>query len=91
MDYNQFDGRVEKTKTTLSIQPNASYRRRNWWLHKPNPAQKNLLINANGRYECPRENCRKTYKEASSLQRHIRCVLNTLHFYVVISSFFCVF
>ncbi|GAB0096973.1 Zinc finger C2H2 superfamily [Sergentomyia squamirostris] len=30
------------------------------------------LINASGRYECPRQNCGKNYKEPSSLQRHIR-------------------
>lgn len=30
------------------------------------------LVNADGRYECPRRNCYKNYKDASSLQRHIR-------------------
>uniref|UniRef100_A0A336MKR0 CSON002537 protein n=1 Tax=Culicoides sonorensis TaxID=179676 RepID=A0A336MKR0_CULSO len=30
------------------------------------------LINGEGRYGCPRANCAKTYKDASSLQRHIR-------------------
>lgn len=33
------------------------------------------FVNADGRYECPREFCHKSYKDASSLQRHIRCVL----------------
>lgn len=30
------------------------------------------LVNNEGRYECPRRNCYKNYKDASSLQRHIR-------------------
>lgn len=30
------------------------------------------FINADGRYQCPRYNCLKSYKDASSLQRHIR-------------------
>lgn len=30
------------------------------------------FLNANGRYQCPRANCNRTYKDASSLQRHIR-------------------
>lgn len=30
------------------------------------------FINLDGRYECPRSNCAKHYKDASSLQRHIR-------------------
>lgn len=30
------------------------------------------LVNNDGRYECPRRNCYKNYKDASSLQRHIR-------------------
>lgn len=30
------------------------------------------FLNADGRYECPRRNCNKNYKDASSLQRHIR-------------------
>lgn len=30
------------------------------------------FINLDGRYECPRVNCAKHYKDASSLQRHIR-------------------
>lgn len=30
------------------------------------------FLNADGRYQCPRDNCNKTYKDASSLQRHIR-------------------
>lgn len=55
-----------------SIQP--FQRRRNWWLSTHTTIQKDLLMNADGRYECPRNYCRKTYKEASSLQRHIRCV-----------------
>lgn len=55
-----------------SIQP--FQRRRNWWLSTHTTIQKDLLMNADGRYECPRDYCRKTYKEASSLQRHIRCV-----------------
>lgn len=50
------------------------YRRRNWWLNAHTTIQKDLFVNADGRYECPREYCGKTYKEASSLQRHIRCV-----------------
>lgn len=76
MDHSQlhfFDARIEKAKSSLSISSNEPSRRRNWWLIKPT-APKDLLVNANGRYECPREYCRKTYKEASSLQRHIRCV-----------------
>lgn len=32
------------------------------------------LINPDGRYQCPRYNCGKSYKDASSLQRHIRCI-----------------
>lgn len=55
-----------------TIQPFS--RRRNWWLSTQTTIQKDLLMNADGRYECPRDYCRKTYKEASSLQRHIRCV-----------------
>lgn len=35
---------------------------------------KELHLNADGRYQCPRGYCGKTYKDASSLQRHIRCV-----------------
>lgn len=31
-------------------------------------------LNAANRYECPRSFCHKSYKDASSLQRHIRCV-----------------
>ncbi|XP_017132933.1 longitudinals lacking protein, isoforms H/M/V isoform X16 [Drosophila elegans] len=30
------------------------------------------FINPDGRYQCPRFNCLKSYKDASSLQRHIR-------------------
>ncbi|EDO64122.1 AGAP005245-PL [Anopheles gambiae str. PEST] len=30
------------------------------------------FLNAVGRYECPRRDCDKNYKDASSLQRHIR-------------------
>uniref|UniRef100_A0AAG5D4C4 BTB domain-containing protein n=1 Tax=Anopheles atroparvus TaxID=41427 RepID=A0AAG5D4C4_ANOAO len=30
------------------------------------------FLNASGRYQCPRRNCDKNYKDASSLQRHIR-------------------
>lgn len=30
------------------------------------------FLNFDGRYECPRPNCAKNYKDASSLQRHIR-------------------
>jgi hypothetical protein len=30
------------------------------------------FINVDGRYQCPRQNCSKHYKDASSLQRHIR-------------------
>lgn len=30
------------------------------------------FVNVDGRYECPRSNCSKHYKDASSLQRHIR-------------------
>uniref|UniRef100_A0A182IKH5 C2H2-type domain-containing protein n=1 Tax=Anopheles atroparvus TaxID=41427 RepID=A0A182IKH5_ANOAO len=29
------------------------------------------FLNASGRYQCPRRNCDKNYKDASSLQRHI--------------------
>lgn len=29
-------------------------------------------MNSDGRFECPRENCQKSYKETSSLQRHVR-------------------
>lgn len=50
------------------------HRRRNWYLNAHTSIQKDLLMNADGRYECPRDYCGKTYKEASSLQRHIRCV-----------------
>lgn len=32
------------------------------------------FINPDGRYQCPRFNCLKSYKDASSLQRHIRWV-----------------
>lgn len=32
------------------------------------------FINLDGRYECPRSNCSKHYKDASSLQRHIRWI-----------------
>lgn len=47
----------------------------NWWINSRSAQQqKDTLLNADGRYECPRDFCRKTYKEASSLQRHIRCV-----------------
>lgn len=30
------------------------------------------LVNDLGRYACPRQYCNKSYKDASSLQRHIR-------------------
>uniref|UniRef100_A0A2M4C6U6 Putative c2h2-type zn-finger protein n=1 Tax=Anopheles marajoara TaxID=58244 RepID=A0A2M4C6U6_9DIPT len=30
------------------------------------------FLNADGRYQCPRRSCDKNYKDASSLQRHIR-------------------
>ncbi|XP_062544949.1 longitudinals lacking protein, isoforms H/M/V isoform X14 [Armigeres subalbatus] len=30
------------------------------------------FLNPDGRYQCPRRNCNKNYKDASSLQRHIR-------------------
>uniref|UniRef100_A0A182SYM1 C2H2-type domain-containing protein n=1 Tax=Anopheles maculatus TaxID=74869 RepID=A0A182SYM1_9DIPT len=30
------------------------------------------FLNAVGRYQCPRRDCDKNYKDASSLQRHIR-------------------
>lgn len=52
------------------------HRRRNWSLNSHTSIQKDLLMNADGRYECPRDYCGKTYKEASSLQRHIRCVFS---------------
>lgn len=56
-----------------TIQP-FQRRQRNWWLNTHTNIQRDLLVNADGRYECPRDYCGKTYKEASSLQRHIRCV-----------------
>lgn len=66
------NGDIDKSNLE-STQP--FQRRRNWWLSTHTTIQKDLLMNAGGRYECPRDYCRKTYKEASSLQRHIRCVL----------------
>ncbi|XP_033252916.1 longitudinals lacking protein, isoforms H/M/V-like isoform X16 [Drosophila miranda] len=36
------------------------------------------FINPDGRYQCPRFNCLKSYKDASSLQRHIRCASSSL-------------
>lgn len=66
------NGNIDKLNVDGSIQP--FQRRRNWWLSAHATIQKDLLMNADGRYECPRDYCRKTYKEASSLQRHIRCV-----------------
>lgn len=59
----------------LKLEALPFHRRRNWWLNANTTIQKDLLMNAHGRYECPRNYCGKTYKEASSLQRHIRCVL----------------
>lgn len=41
-----------------------------WYNIKFSHLQK--LVNAEGRYECPRDHCHKHYKDASSLQRHIR-------------------
>lgn len=41
-----------------------------WYNIKFSHLQK--LVNAEGRYECPRDHCNKHYKDASSLQRHIR-------------------
>ncbi|XP_054090132.1 uncharacterized protein Prdm16_0 isoform X2 [Zeugodacus cucurbitae] len=35
------------------------------------------FINPDGRYQCPRFNCLKSYKDASSLQRHISCTWTT--------------
>lgn len=66
------NGDIDKLHLDGSIEP--LQRRRNWWLSAHATIQKDLLTNADGRYECPRDYCRKTYKEASSLQRHIRCV-----------------
>lgn len=79
LPHDQMDiinGDIDKLKLdTMPIQR----RQRNWWLNAQTNIQKDLLVNADGRYECPREYCGKTYKEASSLQRHIRCVfLNSL-------------
>ncbi|KRJ98928.1 uncharacterized protein Dyak_GE13086, isoform O [Drosophila yakuba] len=34
------------------------------------------FINPDGRYQCPRFNCLKSYKDASSLQRHISVIFN---------------
>lgn len=58
----------------LKLETMSFHRRRDWWLSTHTTIQKDLLVNAEGRYECPRDYCAKTYKEASSLQRHIRCV-----------------
>lgn len=66
------NGDIDKLNSDGSIQ--SFHRRRNWWLSTHATIQKDLLMNVDGRYECPRDYCRKTYKEASSLQRHIRCV-----------------
>lgn len=66
------NGDIDKLKLE-TIQP-FQRPRRNWWLNAHANNQKDLLMNANGRYECPRSYCGKSYKEASSLQRHIRCV-----------------
>lgn len=41
------------------------------------------FINLDGRYECPRVNCSKHYKDASSLQRHIRWMFTNFHSFVV--------
>lgn len=60
----------------LKLESMPLYRRRNWWLNAHTTIQKDLFVNSDGRYECPREYCGKTYKEASSLQRHIRCVFS---------------
>lgn len=65
------NGDIDKIKLD-SVQPYQP--RRNWWSNTNAAIQKDLFMNADGRYECPRDYCRKTYKEASSLQRHIRCV-----------------
>lgn len=66
------NGDCEQLKLETASLP--FHRRRNWWLNTHTSIQRDLLMNADGRYECPRDYCGKTYKEASSLQRHIRCV-----------------
>lgn len=57
----------------IDLLANAIHNQQNWWTNS-RASQKEVHVNANGRYECPREFCGKSYKEASSLQRHIRCV-----------------
>lgn len=48
------------------------------------------FINPDGRYQCPRFNCLKSYKDASSLQRHIRWVYNELYMkYIHIDKYVC--
>lgn len=69
-DPKAVNGDIDKLK--LETMP--LHRRHSWWLNTQAAIQKELLVNADGRYECPRDYCGKTYKEASSLQRHIRCV-----------------
>lgn len=48
-----------------------------------------MFINKEGRYECPRTFCDKSYKDASSLQRHIRCVAIYHAAIVFFKSFVC--
>lgn len=69
-DHKASNGDIDKMK--LETMP--YHRRRNWWISAQTAIQKDLMVNSTGRYECPRDYCGKTYKEASSLQRHIRCV-----------------
>lgn len=69
-DHKASNGDIDKMK--LETMP--YHRRRNWWISEQTTIQKDLMVNSTGRYECPRDYCGKTYKEASSLQRHIRCV-----------------
>lgn len=77
----------------LKLETLPYHRRRNWWINTQTAFQKDVLVNADGRYECPRDYCRKTYKEASSLQRHIRCVflkknLNYMPAIPILSSYY---
>lgn len=47
------------------------------------------FVNGDGRYGCPRQHCNKNYKDASSLQRHIRYVCVTFLILQLTDFFYC--
>lgn len=63
------------TSASLSDSGRRSLLQLNDFLYDVKFSDLSKYLNAVGRYECPRRDCDKNYKDASSLQRHIRWAL----------------